>query len=108
MAFVTLFLFSLAGVPPFIGFFSKVYLLNLLVNQGFFVLYSLFVVLLIVGLYFYVQNIRFIHSTNHTNNVKPFLGGVRKPLALTYYLIFWGFIVLNGFILSEDLLLYFF
>lgn len=108
LMFVTLFLFSLAGVPPFIGFFSKIYLLNLLINQGFFTLYTLFVVLLIIGLYFYIQNIRFLHSTSHNNNVKPFIGVVRKPLVLTYYLSFWGFFVLNGFIISEDIMLYFF
>jgi NADH-quinone oxidoreductase subunit N len=85
--FLTVFLFSLAGVPPFIGFFSKIYLLDILVDQGFFLLYSVFVVLLIFGLYFYVQNLRFLHSTNLNNSAKPFLKNERKSIALPYYLL---------------------
>ena len=85
--FLTVFLFSLAGVPPFIGFFSKIYLLDILVDQGFFLLYSIFVVLLIFGLYFYVQNLRFLHSTNLKNSAKPFLKNERKSIALLYYLL---------------------
>lgn len=85
--FITVFLFSLAGVPPFIGFFSKVYLLNLLVTQSFFVLYPLFIILLIFGLYFYVQNLRYLHTTKACNNSKPFLLNVRKSISLTYYLV---------------------
>jgi NADH:ubiquinone oxidoreductase subunit 2 (subunit N) len=64
LPFLTVFLFSSAGVPPFIEFFSKVYLLNLLVEQDFSLLFYLFITLLIFGLYFYVQNLCFLHSTN--------------------------------------------
>lgn len=85
--FLTIFLFSMAGVPPFMGFFSKIYLLDLLVDQSFFLLYSIFVVLLIFGLYFYMQNLRFLHSTNLNQNSKPFLKNERKPVSLIYYLL---------------------
>lgn len=105
---LTIFLFSLAGVPPFIGFFSKVYLLNILVTNGFFTLYSLFVILLMLGLYFYVQNIRYLHTTNQQSNLKPYLVNTRKSVALSYYLILWTFILLNGILFVEDFLLYFF
>ncbi len=106
--FLTVFLFSLAGVPPFIGFFSKIYLLDILVDQGFFLLYSVFVVLLIFGLYFYVQNLRFLHSTNLKNSAKPFLKNERKSIALLYYLLCWCFILCNGIFFTEDLLVYFY
>ena len=33
---LTILLFSMAGVPPFIGFFSKLFILTLLVNNSFF------------------------------------------------------------------------
>jgi NADH-quinone oxidoreductase subunit N len=105
--FITVFLFSLAGVPPFMGFFSKVYLLNLLVDQSFFLLYSIFIVLLIFGLYFYMQNLRFLHSTNHQNNFKPFLRNERKPISLFYYLLLWTFFLINGVFFIEDILVYF-
>lgn len=105
--FLTVFILSLAGVPPFMGFLSKVYLLNLLVEQSFFSLYSVFIILLIFGLYFYVQNLRFLHSTNLKNNFKPFLKGERKILGLHYYLIIWSFFLINGIFFIEDSLLYF-
>ena len=107
LLFLTIFLFSLAGVPPFIGFFSKIYLLNMLVEQSFFLLYSIFIVLLIFGLYFYMQNLRFLHSTNYQNNFKPFLINERKSFTLFYYLLFLSFFLINGVFFIEDLLLYF-
>ena len=105
--FLTIFLFSLAGLPPFMGFFSKIYLLNLLIEQSFFLLYSIFIVLLIFGLYFYMQNLRFLHSTNYKNTFKPFLKNERKPFSLFYYLILWSFFLINGVFFIEDLLIYF-
>ena len=105
--FITIFLFSLAGVPPFMGFFSKIYLLNLLVEQSFFLLYSIFIILLIFGLYFYMQNLRFLHSTNLKSNFKPFLKVERKSVSMLYYLIFWSFFLINGVFFIEDTLFYF-
>ena len=105
--FITISLFSLAGVPPFMGFFSKVYLLNLLVDQSFFLLYTIFIILLIFGLYFYMQNLRFLHSTNLKGNHKPFLRNERKSFSMVYYLILWSFLLINGVFLIEDMLFYF-
>jgi len=61
---LTALLCSMAGVPPFIGFFSKLFIIVLLVSNSFFLLYPLFFVVLLLGLYFYIQNLRFLHSTN--------------------------------------------
>ena len=60
---ITVVLFSIAGVPPFLGFFSKLLILITLVNSNFFIFYVFFFGLLFFGLYFYVQNIRFLYST---------------------------------------------
>jgi len=107
LLFLTIFLFSLAGVPPFIGFFSKVYLLNLLVEQNFSLLFCLFVILLIFGLYFYVQNLRFLHSTNAKSLSKTYISNERYSFVMFYYLISLSFILVNGVFIVEDLLLYF-
>jgi len=107
LLFLTIFLFSLAGVPPFIGFFSKVYLLNLLVEQNFSLLFCLFIVLLIFGLYFYVQNLRFLHSTNAKSLNKTYITNERYSFVMFYYLIILSFILINGVFIVEDLLLYF-
>ena len=41
---LTLILFSIAGVPPFIGFYSKLLILLLLMNSNFFFFYIFFLV----------------------------------------------------------------
>ena len=84
---MTIFLFSLAGVPPFMGFFNKLYLMSFMVNSCFFIFYPLLLILLLIGLYFYVQNIRFLHSTNYSRLNLPFLFNVRITISLNYYLI---------------------
>ena len=61
---ITITLFSMAGVPPFLGFFTKLLILLILLNSNFFLLYIFFFALLFFGLYFYLQNIRFLHNTN--------------------------------------------
>ena len=44
-------LFSMAGVTPFLGFFSKILILILLINSNFFLFYIFFFGLLFFGLY---------------------------------------------------------
>lgn len=103
--FLTVFLFSLAGVPPFTGFFNKLFLFNLIFQNGFFLLYSLFLIILLIGLYFYMQNLRFLHSTNYSFSYKPFLKVERSPLHLYYYLVIKFILLVNGVFLMDDFLL---
>lgn len=104
---LTIFLFSLAGVPPFMGFFNKLYLMSFLVNNSFFLFYSILVVLLLIGLYFYMQNLRFLHSTNYKRVQKPFLLNLRLSIGLCYYLIVLVFILLFGFKFIDDFVIYY-
>ncbi len=100
--FFTIFLFSLAGVPPFMGFFNKLYLINIITNNSFYILYTFLFIILLVGLYFYMQNLRFLHSTNYNDNMKPFLNNDKTIFALYYYLILQSFMLINGvFFLDE-------
>ena len=103
---LTVILFSMAGVPPFIGFFSKIFIITLMVNNYFFLLYSLFFITLLIGLYFYVQNIRFLYSTNlHTLNY-PFIENERLVLNYYYYTItILLFFILGMFYIDDFLLL---
>lgn len=107
--FLSLCLFSMAGVPPFIGFFSKIFIVNLLVNFNFFLLYFLFFLLLMLGLYFYIQNIRFLHTTSTATTFlqRSYFFTER---VLTFYYVYLFFISLNligGFVVMDDLLLLF-
>lgn len=102
--FLTVFLFSLAGVPPFIGFFSKIFLLNIIVEYGFYLLYYLLFIILLLGLYFYMQNLRFLHSTNYHDNLKPYVVNERIILSLYYYLVIQSFFLINGVFLVDEVL----
>lgn len=106
--FLTVFLFSLAGVPPFIGFFSKLFILNILLNKSFLLLYFMFFIILILGLYFYIQNIRFLHSSNFGENPKIYLLGYERIQFVSFYfLINVAFIIVNGVSSLDDLALIF-
>ena len=105
--FITVSLFSLAGVPPFMGFFNKLYLLNLISQNKFFLLNFLLLLILMFGLYFYMQNLRFIHSTNLQSTTKPYLVNERTVINVYYYLLVLVFILINGFFLAENFFEYF-
>jgi NADH:ubiquinone oxidoreductase subunit 2 (subunit N) len=75
---ITILFFSMAGVPPFIGFFSKLFIILLLLNNYFFLLFFILIPLLFLGLYFYIQNILFPHSnTKLSTNTKVELSGLK-------------------------------
>lgn len=57
---LTIILFSFAGVPPFVGFFTKVLILTTLIGLDFLLFFLLFFSTLFFSLYFYIQNIRII------------------------------------------------
>lgn len=105
--FLTVSLFSMAGVPPFIGFFSKIFILNLLLNSNLFLFYFLFFILLFVGLYFYVQNMRFLHTSNLSYSNKQYFLNERNPIALGYFSAIIMFILIFGISYIDDVLLLF-
>jgi NADH:ubiquinone oxidoreductase subunit 2 (subunit N) len=105
---LTVVLFSIAGVPPFLGFFSKLLILILLANSNFFFFYIFFFGLLFFGLYFYIQNIRFLYSTgvgkvnySHLSNLRKASLYFNLTTLITFFIVF-------GFFFVEDLILYFY
>ena len=105
---ITILLFSMAGVPPFIGFFSKLFILTLLTNNSFFLLYSLFFVTLFIGLYFYVQNIRFLHSTNPSELDYPTFGSIERLNPVFYYFtVNILLVIILGTVYVDDMVLIF-
>ena len=97
-------LFSMAGVPPFIGFFTKLFVMLLIINNNFFIFYFLFFILLFVGLYFYIQNIRFLHNTNKRNLSLIFFLNDRKNIVFYYFSIYIIIVFLFGFIYIDDII----
>jgi NADH:ubiquinone oxidoreductase subunit 2 (subunit N) len=107
IALVSVLLLSMAGVPPFIGFFSKLFIITLLLNNSFFLLYMFFFVILFLGLYFYVQNLRFLHSTNKQTLNYPYIHNERNNIVFYYAALTILFIIIFGVFYIDDILLYF-
>lgn len=101
-------LFSIAGVPPFLGFFSKLLILLALLNSNFFYFYVFFFGLLFFGLYFYLQNIRFLYSTGRgrmSYAFVPYLRAASLYYYITYIILFF---LIFGFFFMDDIILYFY
>ena len=104
---ITVILFSVSGVPPFAGFFTKLLVFILNIANSFFLFYTLFFVIVFLSLYFYIQNIRFLHSTNYQTNQVPYVGNERLILIFFYLSIFLLIILISGFILFDEISLIF-
>ena len=104
---ITVILFSVSGVPPFAGFFTKLLVFILNIANSFFLFYTLFFVIVFLSLYFYIQNIRFLHSTNYQTNQVPYVGNERLILTFFYLSISLLVILISGFILFDEISLVF-
>lgn len=104
---VTISLFSIAGIPPFVGFFSKLLILLCLLDTNFFLFYIFFFALLFFGLYFYLQNIRFLYTTGSSNLAYAHEMVLRMPIAYVYHSFTLGFLLIFGMFCMDDMLLYF-
>ena len=108
LTLITILLFSMAGVPPFIGFFSKLFILTLITNNACTLLYTLFFVVLFIGLYFYIQNIRFIHSTSKGEIDHAYVSSNERILPIFYYSSVTVLtLIIFGAVYVEDILLLF-
>lgn len=105
---ITITLLSLAGVPPFIGFFSKLLILITLINSVFFIFYIFFFALLLLALYFYLQNIRFLFSSQSSVLSYSYLNFKRINSLATYVLIIIVSVLINGVFIFDDILLFFY
>lgn len=104
----TITLFSMAGVPPFLGFFSKLLILLILINSNFFFFYLFFFFLLFFGLYFYVQNIRFLYSTGSSKLSYLFLINLRLSNLYFYFTFSILFFLIFGSFFMDDVFLFFY
>lgn len=108
LSILTIVLFSIAGVPPFLGFFSKLLILICLLNSNFFFFYIFFFGLLFFGLYFYLQNIRFLYSTGIGKINYAYESNLRLSTLYIYFSLFFLFFLIFGFFFFDDLILYFY
>jgi len=104
---ITIILFSVSGVPPFAGFFTKLLVFILNIANSFFLFYTLFFVIVFLSLYFYIQNIRFLHSTNYQTTQVPYLVNERIILSFYYLSILLLTTLISGFIVFDEISLIF-
>ena len=52
---------SLAGIPPTIGFWAKLSVVNLLVNSGFFYFALIAIIFSVVGAFYYLRIIKIVY-----------------------------------------------
>ncbi len=83
---MTLFMFSLAGVPPMVGFYAKLAILQALVTTnvtGYIVLAVVAVVLSLIGAYYYLRIVKVMYFDQPTDASRPLQSnGVSVLLAL--------------------------
>lgn len=102
---VSLSILSMAGVPPFIGFFSKIFVLVLISNSFLFTLFTFLFIFLLTSLYFYVQNLRFINSMNKSTSTFAFELNPHVNILYINTAIIISFILIFGFTYMEDIFL---
>jgi NADH-quinone oxidoreductase subunit N len=86
-------LFSLAGIPPFAGFFSKFFIFSAAVEQGFYVLVFIALVNTIISLYYYLLVVKAMFLTKSENPVESIKSDVPLKISLvicTLAIIFVG------------------
>jgi NADH-quinone oxidoreductase subunit N len=73
-AALTLFLFSLAGIPPTAGFFAKLYIFLPAVKQGLIGLVIVGVLNSVISVYYYLRPMVFMYTAKDTE--QPAIGGI--------------------------------
>ena len=60
---------SMAGVPPFIGFYSKLFILQQVVAEGYVILAVLAVILAVISAYYYLQIIKTMYFSDKDKSI---------------------------------------
>lgn len=89
------------------GFFTKLLVFVLNIANSFFLFYTLFFIIVFISLYFYMQNIRFLHSTNYNTVQIPYMINERIILNFYYLSNFSLILLIGGFVIFDDISLIF-
>lgn len=75
-------LFSLAGIPPFAGFFSKFFVFMAAANEGFYVLVFIALLNTVISLYYYLVVIKAMFLTPNDSPIEPLKADWSSKLSL--------------------------
>ncbi len=101
-------LLSLAGIPPFGGFFIKFFLLTILLKTNYWLVFTVFLLFILILLYFYIKNIKFLFINKLNNQIKTvniFNITIKKNILFIFYIscnifLLFSFIFFNDFFLN--------
>lgn len=91
-------MFSLAGIPPFAGFFSKFFIFTGALNQGSVAMYVLVLIALIntiISLYYYLLVVKAMYISPEESEIPTFKSACSERLALVITV---GGIILLGIV----------
>lgn len=74
-------LFSLAGIPPFAGFFSKFFIFSAAIEQGFYVLVFIALLNTIISLYYYLLVVKAMFLTKSETPIEPLKSDVAVKIS---------------------------
>ena len=96
---------SSAGVPPLLGFFSKIFVLVLLTDSNLFILFPSLFLVIFMGLYFYVQNLRFLNTSSRPTIVLQNELSTRVNPGYFILALPTAFLLVFGFLFVDDVIL---
>ena len=97
----TILIFSISGIPPFIGFISKLFWLKSLLLEYVIFIFILLIAFLIVT-YYYIKLIKNIYFIHDSNNNFSFLSQIKYEVcvAFLYIMLFLLYSIFNSSIIS--------
>ena len=86
-------LFSLAGIPPFAGFFSKYFVFMAAIDTKFYVLVFIALVNTVISLYYYLKIVKAMYLEDSNNPIPTFKSDIASKISLV--VCFCGFCLIG-------------
>jgi NADH-quinone oxidoreductase subunit N len=100
---LAIFMFSMAGIPPLAGFFSKLYVFLAAIDAGLYTLAVIGVVTSVVGAYYYVRIVKLMYFDEPTVVFdQPIGGALGTVLVVTAALVLFFFVVPGPLLTSAE------
>ncbi len=94
------FLFSMAGVPPLVGFYAKLAILQAVVQAGFVWLAVLAVIMSVIGAFYYLRAVKLMYFDKPTTNTSLGMGAGFNALLTTNGLLVIGLGLFPGLLMA--------
>ena len=86
-------LLSMAGIPPFAGFFTKLYVFTYAVEQGFIYLAIIAIIFSVVSAYYYLKIIKTMYLDDNNDELTSSLDKKQSLVVVTAALIMFLFVL---------------